>query len=245
MNESDSIVRYRQPVSNSETSSAHVIYKPWHAFLPCTVHPPISHRPSPSNIALACAASATPAEEAAERAMAAAAEDSAAAQHWWLFLLPVEQQQLPEPGVVRVLDHMLPPAVTSFFDALEGSGLRLADLTAVDVGRIFRQMVEAQRGSSSPLDGSSAPYRNGGFGAVPASAAAVAGLEKHAVRAAGGDGCGGGDDEGCAICLVDFEDGEEVSVMPCARGHEFHPGCIVDWLARSNMCPLCRHALPT
>ncbi|KAL6642256.1 hypothetical protein ACP70R_020437 [Stipagrostis hirtigluma subsp. patula] len=88
-------------------------------------------------------------------------------------------------------------------------------------------------------------YRNGGFGAVPASAAAVAGLEKkQAFRAAGAGGDGGGV-TGCAICLEDFEDGEEVSAMPCGRGHEFHPECISKWLGCSNMCPLCRHALPT
>ena len=48
----------------------------------------------------------------------------------------------------------------------------------------------------------------------------------------------------CTICLEDFEDGEEVTVMPCGRGHEFHPACITRWLGKSNMCPLCRHQLP-
>ena len=82
-----------------------------------------------------------------------------------------------------------------------------------------------------------------GFGAVPASAAAVAGLEKQAFH--GTEGCGGGGESECAICFEDFEDGEEVSVMPCSHGHEFHPICITKWLGRSNMCPLCRHQLPT
>ncbi|KAL6624344.1 hypothetical protein ACP70R_031668 [Stipagrostis hirtigluma subsp. patula] len=126
--------------------------------------------------------------------MAAATEDSAAARRWWLDLLPVEQQQqLPEPGVMRILDMMPPPAMSFFFDMLQGSGLRLADLIEEDVERILRQMLQALQGSS-PLDGSSPPYRN-----VPASAAAVAGLEKQTVRAAGGDGGAGGSVEGCAI----------------------------------------------
>ncbi|KAL6642255.1 hypothetical protein ACP70R_020436 [Stipagrostis hirtigluma subsp. patula] len=181
--------------------------------------------PASSNVALACAASTTAAEEATERAMAAEAEGS--------------EQQLPEPGMMRMLEHMQPPAMSFFSHVLAGSGLRLADLTEGDVGRMLRQILEVLDGHP-PLDGSSAPYLNGGLGAVAASAAAVAGLEKQTVRCGGG---GGG--EGCAICLVDFEDGEEVSVMPCASGHEFHPDCIVEWLARSNMCPLCRHALPT
>ncbi|TVU26943.1 hypothetical protein EJB05_29519, partial [Eragrostis curvula] len=87
-------------------------------------------------------------------------------------------------------------------------------------------------------------YRNGGFGAVPASAAAVAELKKGTFRA-GGDGDGTDAADGCAICLEEFEDGEEVTVMPCDHGHEFHPDCITEWLGCSNMCPLCRHPLPT
>ncbi|KAF8711120.1 hypothetical protein HU200_029126 [Digitaria exilis] len=71
---------------------------------------------------------------------------------------------------------------------------------------------------------------------------AVAGLEKQTFHAAGGGGGGGTE---CAICLVDFEDGEEVSVMPCFHGHGFHSDCITKWLWRSNKCPLCRHQLPT
>ncbi|TVU26925.1 hypothetical protein EJB05_29498, partial [Eragrostis curvula] len=79
-------------------------------------------------------------------------------------------------------------------------------------------------------------YRNGGFGAVPASAAAVATLEKRTFHAAGLGGC--------AICLdEEFEEGQELSVMPCS--HAFHTQCINAWLGQSNMCPLCRHALPT
>jgi len=77
---------------------------------------------------------------------------------------------------------------------------------------------------------------------VPASGAAVAGLEKQAFDATA-ERCGA--ITGCAICLENFEDGEEVTVMPCSRGHEFHPDCITMWLGKSNTCPLCRHALPT
>ncbi|CAN6194347.1 unnamed protein product [Urochloa humidicola] len=86
---------------------------------------------------------------------------------------------------------------------------------------------------------------HGWFGAIPASAAAVAGLEKRTFHATTTmEGCGGGMDE-CAICFEEFEDGEEVSVMPCSHRHEFHTKCITNWLGRSNTCPLCRHQLPT
>ncbi|XP_021317076.1 RING-H2 finger protein ATL74 [Sorghum bicolor] len=91
-------------------------------------------------------------------------------------------------------------------------------------------------------------YGDGGAVVVPASDAAVASLEKQAFHATA-EGRRDSDSEcgvtGCAICLEEFEDGEEVTVMPCSRGHAFHSGCITEWLGKSNTCPLCRHALPT
>ncbi|CAO2140863.1 unnamed protein product [Urochloa humidicola] len=88
----------------------------------------------------------------------------------------------------------------------------------------------------------------GGFGAVPASATAMACLEKrtfHATNTTMEGCCGGGGMDECAICFEEFEDGEEVSMMPCSHRHEFHVKCITKWLGRSNTCPLCRHQLPT
>ncbi|KAL6595497.1 hypothetical protein ACP70R_047837 [Stipagrostis hirtigluma subsp. patula] len=75
----------------------------------------------------------------------------------------------------------------------------------------------------------------GGFGAVPASAAAIAGLEKQTYRSS---------DRECVICMKEYEAGSELSVMPCEHRHRFHRRCLAEWLARSNLCPLCRHALP-
>jgi hypothetical protein len=45
--------------------------------------------------------------------------------------------------------------------------------------------------------------------------------------------------------MVDYEAGDEISVMPCTKRHMFHVECLGEWLARSHLCPLCRHALPT
>lgn len=44
----------------------------------------------------------------------------------------------------------------------------------------------------------------------------------------------------CAICLCDFEAGDEVTVLPC--GHFFHlNGCVREWLSRhARTCPTCR-----
>merc|ERR1719263_384710 len=46
------------------------------------------------------------------------------------------------------------------------------------------------------------------------------------------------DNEPCAICLGDFEEGDELRRLPC--GHQqFHAACIDKWLVRNKKCPLC------
>lgn len=44
----------------------------------------------------------------------------------------------------------------------------------------------------------------------------------------------------CAICLCDFEPGDEITALPC--GHFFHlTGCVREWLAKhARTCPTCR-----
>lgn len=54
--------------------------------------------------------------------------------------------------------------------------------------------------------------------------------------------CPGADEDrshtgGCAICLVDFEEGVKLIELPCR--HAFHSRCITKWLKRSSKCPLC------
>ncbi|WVR07482.1 hypothetical protein IAU60_004524 [Kwoniella sp. DSM 27419] len=45
----------------------------------------------------------------------------------------------------------------------------------------------------------------------------------------------------CPICLVDFEPGEDLRVLPCEREHVYHQSCIDPWLLQvSSSCPLCR-----
>ncbi|OQR85532.1 hypothetical protein ACHHYP_11722 [Achlya hypogyna] len=47
----------------------------------------------------------------------------------------------------------------------------------------------------------------------------------------------------CAVCKDMFTLKEEVRRLPCA--HDFHPDCILPWLAQHNSCPVCRFELPT
>ncbi|KAG6643566.1 RING-H2 finger protein ATL74-like [Carya illinoinensis] len=46
----------------------------------------------------------------------------------------------------------------------------------------------------------------------------------------------------CAICLGEFEDGENVRVLPKCN-HGFHVSCIDTWLLSHSSCPNCRHSL--
>jgi len=48
-----------------------------------------------------------------------------------------------------------------------------------------------------------------------------------------------GKETSCAVCLVEFEEGEELRKLPC--GHRFHAPCVDRWLLRSSRCPLCMH----
>ncbi|KAI4389673.1 hypothetical protein MLD38_001874 [Melastoma candidum] len=51
-------------------------------------------------------------------------------------------------------------------------------------------------------------------------------------------------DEGCCpICLEEMTPESEQRMMPCK--HVYHEECIVTWLKKCRLCPLCRFPLPT
>ncbi|KAH7925532.1 hypothetical protein BV22DRAFT_1064759 [Leucogyrophana mollusca] len=48
--------------------------------------------------------------------------------------------------------------------------------------------------------------------------------------------------ETCPICIVDFEEGDDLRVLPCEGKHRFHQQCVDPWLLElSGSCPICRH----
>jgi hypothetical protein len=50
--------------------------------------------------------------------------------------------------------------------------------------------------------------------------------------------------ETCPICIVDFEDGDAVRVLPCGGAHRFHQACVDPWLLElSSSCPICRQGM--
>ena len=51
------------------------------------------------------------------------------------------------------------------------------------------------------------------------------------------------DNECCTICLDAHVPGELAARLPC--GHLFHKDCVMEWLRRHCVCPVCRYELPT
>ena len=47
----------------------------------------------------------------------------------------------------------------------------------------------------------------------------------------------------CPVCRDDFTLGENAIKLGC--GHAYHRPCILGWLEKRNLCPLCRYELPT
>ena len=58
----------------------------------------------------------------------------------------------------------------------------------------------------------------------------------------GTDDAGNGDEnECCPICLVEYEEGDKLRVLPC--GHSMHQSCVDAWLQNNPSCPSCRYSL--
>ncbi|KAG6521669.1 RING-H2 finger protein ATL80-like [Zingiber officinale] len=86
-------------------------------------------------------------------------------------------------------------------------------------------------------------------GRFPLQAAAPGkGLEKEVLRRlpkvsyGGGEGEGDGPAAECPICLAEFEEGDQLRVLPQC-GHGFHVGCVDAWLRHHSSCPSCRRLL--
>ncbi|KAH9253325.1 hypothetical protein BASA81_008676 [Batrachochytrium salamandrivorans] len=66
-----------------------------------------------------------------------------------------------------------------------------------------------------------------------AAAASVEDVESQGTRETG--------DDACAICLGDYETGEDLRELPCV--HYFHTQCVDEWLGRNDVCPMCKQKI--
>ncbi|KAJ0795385.1 putative transcription factor C2H2 family [Helianthus annuus] len=44
--------------------------------------------------------------------------------------------------------------------------------------------------------------------------------------------------EPCCICQEEYKDGDDLGTLDC--GHDFHHGCLKQWLQQKNLCPICK-----
>lgn len=44
----------------------------------------------------------------------------------------------------------------------------------------------------------------------------------------------------CVICLGEFAKCDEVVLLQCHHSHAFHEKCMIEWIQRSTVCPVCR-----
>ena len=47
----------------------------------------------------------------------------------------------------------------------------------------------------------------------------------------------------CAVCMQDFDAGQQLVCLPCSHLHVFHRDCIASWVVRQSTCPICRSLL--
>ncbi|CAM6049591.1 unnamed protein product [Sphagnum compactum] len=81
------------------------------------------------------------------------------------------------------------------------------------------------------------------YGAATASTSKL----QNDIECCGGGGEGGGlvigtSRDDCAVCLSEYQNGEQVRLLPLCR-HSFHLHCIDTWLSTHETCPVCRHSV--
>ncbi|KAH0880221.1 hypothetical protein HID58_067615 [Brassica napus] len=52
-----------------------------------------------------------------------------------------------------------------------------------------------------------------------------------------------GTNESCVICRLDYEDDDDLILLPCK--HSYHSGCINNWLKINKSCPVCSAEVST
>eukprot|EP00928_Gymnodinium_smaydae_P058339 TRINITY_DN41546_c0_g1_i1.p1 TRINITY_DN41546_c0_g1~~TRINITY_DN41546_c0_g1_i1.p1 ORF type:complete len:427 (+),score=102.38 TRINITY_DN41546_c0_g1_i1:141-1421(+) len=96
--------------------------------------------------------------------------------------------------------------------------------------------IDDEAGLANAMRMSTEEDYSGGFGPPPVDAATM----ERATRICTYSGPSAGEEEEeCSICLVGFEEGNELRTLPCL--HRFHSHCVDQWLIQSGQCPVCKH----
>ncbi|PVG00398.1 hypothetical protein CPB86DRAFT_782744 [Serendipita vermifera] len=118
--------------------------------------------------------------------------------------------------------NQTPPLIAQDRSSTDSSGKRLS-------GRSQRLSVPA-----------AAPAAGGAGVVVPAGGANSTAPSQHSSDPEPLDPAAIGR-ETCPICIVDFEEGDDLRVLPCEGKHRFHKDCVDPWLLElSSSCPICR-----
>ncbi|KAF7070998.1 hypothetical protein CFC21_076418 [Triticum aestivum] len=134
---------------------------------------------------------------------------------------PVVEVEVEAPSSYATAGKLLFVAAGAFAGVL----LALVALHLYNSGR--RQRARGRR--SLPISGEAPSPR----GLDPLDPAVLRALPVVAAAAGAGD---------CAVCLAEFERGEEARALPRC-GHRFHVECIDAWFRGNSTCPLCRAAV--
>mmetsp|Transcript_5497 Transcript_5497/g.9528 ORF Transcript_5497/g.9528 Transcript_5497/m.9528 type:complete len:320 (-) Transcript_5497:1343-2302(-) len=59
-----------------------------------------------------------------------------------------------------------------------------------------------------------------------------------AATSAAAESDAGQEPQRCAVCLMDFDEGDRLRILPCF--HRYHKECIDPWLVRDRRCPICK-----
>ncbi|CAI0465020.1 unnamed protein product [Linum tenue] len=126
-----------------------------------------------------------------------------------------------------------------------GEGLRFEDVMILDQSVMFGVADIHDRHRDMRLDVDNMSYEEllaleEQIGSVNTglSEEAIVGRLKQRKYSAAVESTTEGETEPCCVCQEEYNNGEEIGTLDC--GHDFHTGCVKQWLMLKNWCPICK-----